>query len=100
MHHYYYSTKAFSGIDGLLYVTTFQFRFDGFIATRVLGFWDANSKDPNYEKEWMEKFRKAIVNLDNWPLLPTGKENHKPDELCDLQKIATLDPITIESLIP
>ena len=95
----YYSTKAFSGIDGLLYATTFQFRYVGFIATRTLGFWDANSKDPNYEKGWMEKFRKAIVNLDNWPLLPVSKEEHG-DEPCDLQKIAALDPISIDDLIP
>ena len=95
----YYSTKSFSGIDGLLYATVFQFRYVGFQATRVLGFWNANSEDPNYETEWIEKFRKAIVNLDNWPLMPTGKENPAPGEQCDLQIIASLDPITVESLM-
>ena len=94
----YYSTKSFSGIDGLLYATVFQFRYVGFQATRVLGFWNANT-DQNAEKEWIEKFRKAIVNLDNWPLMPTGKEKVAPGEQCDLQIIASLDPITVDSLM-
>ena len=97
---YHFSTRGNATLDTYLYSTTFAFRYVGFQATRSMGYYRAD--DPETiakENEWVELFKRAVVKLDSWPLLPEVDKETKPGEKNEGLQIGELEPLTPEMVL-
>ena len=97
---YHFSPTGNATLESFLYTTTFAFRFVGFEATRSMGYFGAN--DPEVvakEPEYLEKFKKAIVKIDSWPLLPEVDKVTKPGEKNEAVQVGELEPLTPEMVL-
>ena len=96
----HFSTTGYAPLDSFLYPTTYAFRYVGFTPTVSMGYFSANI--PEYvakEGEWLEKFKKAIVKLDQWPLLPMTKGTPQPGEKNEGQLYGEINPVTVDQII-
>lgn len=83
-------------VDIFLYGTTFAFKYLGMQVTRTIGYWAANAPETiAKEGEWMAKFKKAIVKLDSFPLLPVGAADGKTE----CQRFAETEPLTLDEIL-
>ena len=95
-----FTPQGYAPLDVFLYSTTYAFRWVGFQATRSMGYYSANMPDTiAKEGEWIEKFKKAVVKLDSWPLLPECEPPLKPGEPNEAIKFAELSALTPDMLI-
>lgn len=76
----YYSKRGAGSIEQLLHSEYVAFRYNKFQVTRPLGYYNAGMgkiPDPEKEKAWVAKFKKAVVQLDNWQMWGTN-DNDPP----------------------
>ena len=96
----HFVARGYSPLEALLYSTTYGFRYCGFQATRSMGYFGANIPEVQaHEAEWVAKFKKAVVKLDQWPLLPVIQGKPKDGEKNEPEIIAGLEPLSPDDII-
>lgn len=72
----YYSEQGEGSLEQFLFPTYFAFKYSGHKVNRPLGYYNAGpfcNSTPEEEKAWLEKFKLAVVKLENWQLWGTNK---------------------------
>ena len=96
----HFVARGYSPLEALLYSTTYGFRYCGFECTRSMGYFGANIPEViSKESEWTEKFKKAVVKLDSWPLLPILHGKPQDGEKNEPEIIAGLEPLQPEDVL-
>ena len=96
----HYNGKGYAPLEACLYSTTYAFRYAGIKPTRTFGYFLALSPDTKAnEAKYIEKFKKAVVKIDSWPLLPSVQGHPKDGEPNDAELIARLNPLTLEDIL-
>ena len=96
----HFVARGYSPLEALLYSTTYAFRYCGVVATRSMGYFGINSPDVQaHQEEWIANFKKAVVKLDEWPLLPVLHGKPQEGEKNEPEIISALEPLQPEDLI-
>ena len=95
----HFAGNGYSPLEACLYSSTYGFRYVGIKPTRTFGYFSAlNPEVVAKETEYLEKFKKAIVKVDSWPLLPTMSTKPESGKPNDAEVLAKLDPLTIDTV--
>lgn len=92
---YYGHGNGLTSLDGLFYSTTFELACVGFEVYRSQGIWDPRKMSQEEFDAMLEKFGKAILNLENRPLLKFN-DKEKPEGVDDIQRFAELANLELE----
>ncbi|KAH0789732.1 Flavodoxin-like fold family protein [Histomonas meleagridis] len=96
----HFLSSGYSPLESLLYSTTYGLRYCGIECTRSMGYFTANKPGTvDKEVEWIEKFKKAILKIDSWPLLPVLRGKPKDGEKNEAEIFAQLDPLRFEEIL-
>ena len=90
----YYSKKGAGPIDLIMYPTTCSFWYCGIAPTRTLVLGNAGKGQSKAEEEWMEKYGKAVAQIENWKLV-----DFKADQkLCETDNLANLENCNVDNI--
>ena len=96
----HFAGNGYSPIESCMYATAYGFRYSGIKPTRTFGYFSANNPEVvEKEAEYIEKFKKAIVKIDSWPLLPSLDKKPEEGKPNDGEILAKLDPLTIDTVL-
>ena len=95
----HFDANGYAPLEACLYSSTYALKYAGFKVTKTFAYFSANDQDVvEKEPEFIQKFKKAIVNLDSWPLLPRLATHPKPGEKNEAEIFSRIEPVTIDEL--
>ncbi|KAH0792930.1 Flavodoxin-like fold family protein [Histomonas meleagridis] len=96
----HFTTRGYTPLESIMYSSTYQFRYCGIDVTRTVLYPHANKPEVvEKEGEYLEKFKKAIIKLDAWPLLPVLHGKPKEGEKNEPEIFSQLEPLLIDELL-
>ena len=94
----YYSHGGMSSLDGLMYTTTFGMNGCGMTVLRSQGIWAASHLSAEQFQVEVEKFGKALLNIEKRPALPFN-DPQRPKDVDELEVFVKLPNLSLDDAI-
>ena len=96
----HFDANGYAPLEACLYSSTYGLKYAGLKVTRTLAYFSANEPEVvQKEAEYIEKFKKAVLQVDSWPLLPRLFTHPKDGEKNEAEIFSRLEPLTVEDLV-